>query len=352
MVSPSPTSVSAIPFPLTGPVLATDDQMLLAFLRKQLQDFGGNLALEPDFWVLFAIPVRDERLNTLARDLLKSVKFAYFSGEAEGDAWILYYVSTAVRTAAVFWLEDLIDVLAGQVRGATPGQQAMIKNLLDSDSPHRVARGLAELRTRGTLSIGAIRDPQLVRSLLDRLHAQEPLYFSAFQTLLENDLIDLLVLARKLMEEDIRLGNTLMQGAISQDPFAQSRQVAAAHIRKYYLRFKIISPMDQQKNAAIGNPYVAFTEMKLEGEDTIIRVDGIDRPSSRKDFVTTIRMLRRSLYRGARIEELNTHSPWVTEETAQPLRFIKQQMESRKEVPAIDWLYMLERAVDPDWQCG
>jgi hypothetical protein len=45
---------------------------------------------------------------------------------------------------------------------------------------------------------------------------------------------------------------------------------------------------------------------------------------------------------------MNTQTPWVTEVTAQPLRFIKQQMEARKDAPSLDWLYMLERAIDPE----
>jgi hypothetical protein len=206
---------------------------------------------------------------------------------------------------------------------------------------------LADLHEKGELTAGVIRDPAVVRTLLDRLHAQEPLYFSAFLILLEHHLIDLLVLHQKLVDEDIRLGNEIMQGSISQDPFLQSRQNAAAGIREQLLRLKIMNPLDQQKSAQ-ANAYAAFTETRFAGDGVIIHVDGIDKTKSRRDFVDTIRLLRRKMYRGERIENLNTLTPWVTEVTAQPLRFIKQQMEARREIAALDWLYMLERAVDPD----
>ena len=71
-----------------------DDQGLLPFLEQQMKDFGGNVPVEPDFWILFAIPVKEQRRNALAVDLLKQVNFTHFTGEAEGDAWMLYYVST------------------------------------------------------------------------------------------------------------------------------------------------------------------------------------------------------------------------------------------------------------------
>ena len=145
-------------------------------------------------------------------------------------------------------------------------------------------------------------------------------------------------------------GNELMQGSISQDPFYQNRQTAASNIRKQLLRFRIINPLDQQKHSYAGNPYISFTETRLYGDEIIIRVDGIDKNVPQRDFVTAIRLLRKHVFRGTKIDELNTQTPWITEITAQPLRFIKQQMDSKKDVKPIDWLYMLERAVDPDGQ--
>lgn len=313
-----------------------------------MKDFGGNLAIGPDLWALFAVPLNDETGNTLVQDLLRNVNFAHGTGEAEGDAWTLYYVDTENRAKAVFWLEDVQRTLSGRFRHASPAEQALIKDLPGSATPHRVARSLADRHAKGELAAGTIQDPLLVRTLLDRLHAQEPLYFSAFLILLEHHLIDLLVLYRKLVDEDIRLGNEIMQGSISQDPFLQSRQTAAASIREQLLRFKIINPLDQQKHFANPNPYVALTETRLAGDDVIIRVDGIDKTKSLADFVGTIRLLRKNLYRGERIENLSTQTPWVTEATAQPLRFIKQQMEARRDIAGLDWLYMLERAVDPE----
>ncbi len=345
---PIPSSTSGAPFPLSGPAMVMDDQEILGFLRPQVRDFGCNLAIGPDAWALFAVAAKNAAGNTLAKDLLRSVNFTYATGEAEGDGWILYYVNTENRARAVFWLDDVQRTLAGLHRLPSPAEQALIRDLAGSATPHRVARKLADLHAKGELAAGAIGEPQVVRMLLDRLHAQEPLYFSAFLLLLEQHLIDLLVLYQMLVDEDIRLGNEIVQGSISQDPFLQSRQAAAASIREQWLRFKILNPLDQQKHAANSNPYVAFTETRLVGDDVIIRVDGIDKTKSRLDFVSTIRVLRKNIYRGERIENLSTQTAWVTEVTAQPLRFIKQQMESRKDIAGLDWLYMLERAVNPD----
>ena len=347
-VPPIPSSSSGAPFPLSGPALVMDETEILGFLGPQVKDFGGNLEIGPDLWALFGIRVNDRAGNTLAKDLLRSVNFNYSTGEAEGDAWTLYYVDTENRARAVFWLEDVQRTLSGLYRHPSPAEQALIKDLPGSATPHRVARKLADLHEKGELAAGAIGDPQVVRMLLDRLHAQEPLFFSAFLILLEHHLIDLLVLYQKVVDEDIRLGNEIMQGSISQDPFLQSRQTAAAGIRDQFLRFKIINPLDQQKHALNSNPYVAFTETRLAGDEVIIRVDGIDKTKSRLDFVSTIRVLRKNMYRGEKIENLSTQTPWVTEVTAQPLRFIKQQMEGRKDIAGLDWLYMLERAVDPE----
>lgn len=344
---PIAPSVSGAPFPLSGPALVTDEREILGFLAPQVKEFGGNLSIGPDAWALFAVQTGDQAGHVLARDLLQNVGFAYDTGEAEGDVWTLYYVDTANRERAVFWLDDVQRALTGRFRLASPSQQAAFKELATSTAPHRIARSLADLHAKGELAAGSIHEPQVIRSLLDRLHAQEPLYFSAFLILLETHLPDLLVLYQQLMDEDIRLGNEILQGSISQDPFLQSRQTAAANIRDQFLRFKILNPLDQQKHSSNANPYVAFTETRLTDDEVIIRVDGIDRAKPRAEFVATIRLLRKNLYRGERIEDLSTQTPWVTEMTAQPLRFIKQQMEARADVRGLDWLYMLERAIDP-----
>ncbi|MES1167344.1 MAG: hypothetical protein ABUL68_05015 [Pseudomonadota bacterium] len=344
---PIPPSTSGAPFPLRGPALVMDEQQILDFLAPQIRDYGGNLAIGPDAWALFALPANDAAGNTVAKDLLGHVEFTYGIGEAEGAAWTLYHVNTANRARAVYWLDDVQRTLSGRHRLATPAAQALIKDLPGSATPHRLARGLADLHAKGELTAGALHDAGLVRMLLDRLHAQEPLYFSAFLLLLEHHLVDLLVLYQQLVDEDIRLGNEIVRGSISQDPFLQSRQNAAASIREQLLRFKIINPLDQQR-AAEANAYAAFTETRFAGDDVIIHVDGIDKIKFRRDFVDTIRLLRRKMYRGERIENLSTLTPWVTEVTAQPLRFIKQQMEARREIAGLDWLYMLERAVDPE----
>ncbi len=345
---PTPTPDSS--FPLYAEALAMGEEPLMDFLRAQLKEYGGNVMIEEGLWALFAVAPSDEAGHTFAEALLKNAPFEHHVGEAEGE-WALHYVTTANRVAAIYWLQDAERVLSGRFRQAGPAQQALIKELATSGAPHRVARTLADLRIKGELGAGIIRDPAVVRGLLDRLHAQEPLYFSALQLLLEHHLVDMLALYQKLMDEDIRLGNEVMQGAVSADPFLQNRQTAASHIRQQLLKFKIISPMDQQRNTSTNNPYVAFTETRLDGDQILVRVDGIDKKYSREDFIGAIHLLRKHMYRGERIENLSTQTPWVTEITAQPLRFIKQQSEARRDVTPQDWLYMLERAVDPTGLC-
>lgn len=346
-MSTSTPDTSFLPY---AEALAMGEPQLLDFLRGQLQEYGGNVAVEEGLWALFAVAPDDPEGHSLAQAVLKNAPFEHHAGEANG-AWTAYYVTTENRAKGVYWLEDAQRILSGRFRTPAPAQQASIKELLTSAAPHRLARALADVRAKGELTAGVIRDPALVRSLLDRLHAQEPLYFSAFQLLLEHHLVDMLALYQKLMDEDIRLGNEVLQGAVSADPFLQNRQTAASHIRQQLLKFKIISPMDQQRNTSTTNPYIAFTETRLDGEDILVRVDGIDKKFSRADFVGAIHLLRKHMYRGERIENLSTQTPWVTEITAQPLRFIKQQSEARRDVTALDWLYMLERAVDPTGQC-
>jgi hypothetical protein len=152
------------------------------------------------------------------------------------------------------------------------------------------------------------------------------------------------------VDEDVRLENELTRGSVSKDPFFQSRQASAAQIRDHLMRSHIINPIDQQKGAASNNPYAFITDTQASGDEVILHIDGIDKPAGRPDFLSAVRMIRRNLYRGARVEDINTQVPWITEMTAYPVRHITQRMSSNREISALDWLYMLERAVDPQGQ--
>jgi hypothetical protein len=323
-----------------------DDQKLLAFLEPQIRDFGGNVEIDQGLWTLFAVAAADQEANAIARSLLAGAKFAHHSGESEDDKWVLYYVDTANRPEAVHWLDDLYSVVMGEIRPATVAQRALIKDLAESSTPHRIAQQLVAMHARGELSAGALHEPAIVRTLLDRLHLQEPLVFAAFQSLLADHLIDLIVLLQQVIPEDVQLVNENMQGSLSRDPFMQSRQNAAADIRNLMIRFQVINPMDQQRNTAITNPYAALMDVFRTGEEITAPIDGNPIKVPRRNFTNAIRAIRRNLYRGEQFGSFNTQVPWMNEEIAYSFRFIKQRLGVRRDLPAMDGLFMLERAVE------
>ena len=55
---------------------------------------------------------------------------------------------------------------------------------------------------------------------------------------------------------------------------------------------------------------------------------------------------RRNLYRGDEFKSIDTQVPWMREEIAYSFRFIKQRLDSRRDLGTMDGLYMLERAVE------
>jgi hypothetical protein len=185
-----------------------------------------------------------------------------------------------------------------------------------------------------------------VRSLLDRLHQREPLFFAAFLTLLTHQLIDLVVLLRQLIPEDVALKNEIVMGGLSRDPFLQSRQDAAAEIRNLLLRFQLINPIDQQKNTAITNPYAVFLEVVADGEQISAPIDGSVVTVPRKNFLAAIHTTRRNLYRGEDFATFDTQALWMTKDIAYAFRFLKQRVDTHRELTALDTLYMLERAIE------
>ena len=232
--------------------------------------------MEPNVWALLVVANGDGEETAIARDILATAPFVYEMRESEDDAWSVYCVDGAHRAAAVFWLNDTHRRLSGQVRNLAPSYLSLLDEILESPMPHRIAKNLADLHASGEIVAGAIRRPDIVRSLLDRLHVREPLYFSALQILLDHQLIDLVVLNQKLEKEDVELGNDLTRGSVSKDPFFQARQTAASQIRNHLIRYHMINPIDQQEGAATNNPYAYVTEIRFRGDEVVLHIDGID----------------------------------------------------------------------------
>lgn len=316
-----------------------------AFLEAQSRDFGAKAEIDPGLWSLFVVPAADEDARTVAQALLAEVGFAHDSGLTEDDQWMLYYVDTANRDAAIHWMDDLLRILTGKIRLPSPAQSDLIDDLLASKMPHRVAQKLAEQHTNGEISAGSIDNPDMVRALLDRLHLMEPLYFSAFQLLLANHLIDLVVLLRQINDDDVALENQITKSSVSRDPFLQTRQDAASNIRHLLIEYHIINTMDQQKNTTIGNPYAAMTDVFLDGDNILAHIDGNKVNLPRQSFLKAIHSIRSNLYRGDKFESFNTQTPWMSEDISYPFRFIKQQLDLNRNFTPMDWLFMLERAV-------
>lgn len=322
-----------------------DDKSVLEFLRPQWREHGGHAELEPGLWTLFAVPTADVAANTLAAGLLAEAAFAHDGGHSDDDQWTLYYVDTANRVAAVHWLEDLVRLVAGEIRPVRPEHRALINEVAGAEAPHRLAQKLVELHTRNELGAGSILEPAVVRALLDRLHNREPLFFSAFRALLASHLFDMVVLLRQLITEDVELKNEIVRGGLSRDPFLQSRQDAAAEIRNVLIRFHVINSLDQHKNTAIANPYAAYLELVHAGDEITASIDGKVVTLPRPSFLHAIHGIRREVSKGGEVGSLDTQAPWMREEIAYSFRFIKQRLASRRDLTALDGLYMLERAV-------
>ena len=323
-----------------------DDDILKEFLEAQARDHGCKEEIDQGLWLLFAISADDSQSLAMARHILESAPFAHKSGESEDDEWMLYYVDTDNKPVAVHWLEDRVRVLEGQYRLASPAQKALLPEMLESKMPHRIAQQLADLHFTNELSAGMIDDPTLVRGLLDRLHQREPLFFAAFRTLLLGNLFDLEVLFDEILAEDIQLENEIVKASLSKDPFLQARQNTAVEIRSALIRFHVINPLDQQKSTMIANRYNLCMEIERKGDLVTAIIDGRPVEMTVADFLTSIRSVRKNLYRGGEFSSFNTQAPWMTEAMAYPFRCIKQRISSRTELSPMDGLYMLERALE------
>ena len=323
-----------------------DDKKLLAFIGPQLRDYGGKVEIDTDLWAVFAVETADQESNELANLLLAGARFASGSGPSEDDRLTLYYVNTSARAEAIFWLEELSKVVSGQIRPASPAQRSLIRDLASSGMPHRVAKNLAEQHARGELSAGSVQEPDVIRSLLDRLHSREPLFYSALQTLLNDHLIDLIVLLQQLIAEELSFEDEIEPVILTRDPLLKAGQIAAIDIRNVLIRFQVINPLDHGTNTTITNPYRAYMEIVREGGQIIAPIGASPIALRREIFVDAIRLTRRNLYWGSALSKIDTPVPWMREEIMSSCQFIKQRLESRRELSAMDGLYILERAVE------
>jgi hypothetical protein len=323
-----------------------DTPGLDTFIEQQSREWGAKLEVDAGLWALFGVEAANVGDNALARELLADVKFAHDAGSTEDDRWTLYYVDSANRPAAMHWLEDLHHQLAGEIRRPSPEQRNVIKELVESPLPHRIAQALCGQHAQKELAAGSVREPAVVRGLLDRLHLREPLFYAAFHQLLRHHLVDMIVMLQQIIAEDVVLLNETLSGSISRDPFLQSRQIAAAEIRRLMIEFSVINSLDQQKHTAIRNPYTAYMDLVGRGEELVLPLDGMNIPTARPHFVQAIHSIRRNLYLGGKLEELDTQAPWMRNDIAHSFRFIKRRLEMHRDLAPLDGLYMLERAVD------
>jgi len=324
-----------------------DTPGLAEFLARQTREFGGHLELDAGVWALLGVARGDRETEALARELLAGAGFAFEEGVSEDDTWTIFHVGTAARAEAVHWLDDWRRRALGEVREPSPAQEALIHELAETTMPHRVAQRLGEEHAGGRLSAGAIREPRRVRGLLDRLHLREPLYYAAFQQLLEHHLIDLVVLLRQLIAEDVELTNEAVLGGVSRDPFLQTRQQAAAEIRRWLVEYHVINSLDQQKNTAVTNPYAAAMDVGAREGSLTLSLDGASVTVSAASFVQSIHSIRRNLYNGGEFERFDTQVPWMRTEIALPFRFLKRQLDLHRGLGTLDGLFMFERALAP-----
>lgn len=323
------------------------DRELAVFLEAQKRECGCRQSVGDGLWALFAILSVDADGNALARALLRDTPFTWESGESEDNAWTLYYVDNANRTSALHWIEDLIALCTGRLRPTAPTHLGLIAEMPASDMPHRIAQRLVDLLHAEEIAPSAIADPALLRMMLDRLHSREPLHFSAFHLVLSHHLVDMVQLQKQLIDEDVALFVSMLQGSVSQNPFYQTRQTAAANIHRELVFFQLINPLDQLRNTAAINPYAAYMEITLDGDTIMAPMDGSTCRLECRHFIDAIRSIRRNLYRGEQFDNLNTHSPWMTEAIALPFRFIKQRIASKPDVTPMVALALLERAASP-----
>ena len=333
--------------PLSDNAFAVGDTRLRAFIAEQLADYGADMEIAPGCWALLAVPAADADAEFIARSVLESAPFPWKAGQSDDDTWSIFYVETEHRVNARHWLDHLHLWLEGSPFVPSPAQREGIVGLLEATMPHRVARDLVDAAARGELPPAALREPPLIRALLDRLHRQEPTFLAAVLLLVEHHLIDLLELHRALTNEDLDILNDLTQGNVSQDPFLLNRQTAAASLRQQLIAAKILNPLDQRKHTEASNPYGQIIRLRRQGDGSaLLRIDGIDQPVDPDEMRQSITKIRQRDNRGIDSLAPESRAPWATEERAYHLRFIRQLAAENPRLRTADLLHMVERALD------
>ena len=327
--------------------MISTESNLSQWLSYQRTEYGGRWEVQTGFWAVFAVPANDPKQQKIALELLADAPFPVQEGESEDSAWRLHFVDSAHRVEAMQWIDGLHAEFAGEIKSPTQAQRALIRSLTSDAMPHRIAQQLSSQHEAGSLTAGAIKESDLVRTLLDRLHEREPLYFSALLKLIEVHLVDLVSLHRRLIAEDIELLNSLTQGSVSQDPFFNNRQYSAGAIRKQLVEFGLINALDQQRDNTVKNPYAVMTDTRWEGDYVTLRFEGMAKQVATEDLRVGIRGMRKLIYGGEDPLQAESRTPWSSESTVSPTRFLKQHIRLNPEISALDWLYIFERAIDP-----
>jgi len=322
-----------------------DDARLPRFLERQARECGGNVQIDGAVWPVFVVEAADAPSNALAQTLLAGAPFAHNSGASEDERWIVYYVEERDQPVAAHWVDDWHKRVAGEVRPIAAGHRTLIRQLAGSSLPHRIAMQLAELHARGELPAGCIADRAQIRMVLDRAHISGNLILPALGTLLAHHLIDLVVLFEELQPEDLDVVNDILRQDLPKELVALNRREGAEEIHRALTRFHLVSSIDQEKNTAITNPYAAFVDLAVRDDRVIVPVDGAMVRLLREHCLAAIRATRRRLYAGADFQQLTTLDAWVSDALALPFRFLKQRLAARGELGALDWLYIVERAL-------
>jgi hypothetical protein len=242
-------------------------------------------------------------------------------------------------------------MLEGAIVAPSPSDREKLMELLVVKMPHRAARTLVAAREQGTLPVAALRDRRDVRALLDQVHLQDPMFLGAFAELLKNHLIDLAVLFAEINADDLNVLNELTKGTASSDPFFMGRHSAGSAIRQQLIDDKILNPLDQHKHSDVKNPYTTLMRLRFNQGELLMRIDGIEQTTSVTAFRETLIKIRRRLYRGIDVLDMDSRVPWAVDDVAYHLRFVRQQITDNPGRDVLEVLYMLERAVSYPKAC-
>lgn len=338
--------LQAVPPVIPPPTpVSISDPRLSAFLVQQTRECDRETPLDGGNWPIFVAESRDAFANQLAQTLLAGATFPHQTAASEDDRWVIYHVDEANRPAAMHWLADLHARVAGEIRPVAPIHRALVRQLAGSSMPHRVAMQLADLHAKGELTPGCINERSLIRMVLDRAHIPGNMILPALGTLLAHHLVDLVVLFEELLPEDIEIVDDLIKQDPPKDSVGRNRHEGAQEVHRTLTRFHLISPIDQEKNTAIANPYAAFVDVASKDERVVLPVDGAMVRLLREHVMAAIHATRRQLNAGKAFDQLKAMDSWVTDSMALPFRFLKQRLLARGDIDPMDWLYIVERAI-------